>query len=67
MIVLQGAKERVEVLQFSPDGRGRTWPFDGQRGHSLAVALLPSTVAVEHPQIRSPTRTGIQALLVITW
>jgi hypothetical protein len=29
MIVLQGAPERVEVIEFSPDGRTLVAPFSG--------------------------------------
>ena len=41
MIILQGAKERVEHLQFSPDGRTLAAPFKGgvPKRHTIEPAI----------------------------
>src|SRR5262245_13908767 len=54
MIVLQGAKERVEVLAFSPHGQTLVAPYsDGVQVWNNPAVGGPPTTALDHRQFSS--------------
>jgi WD40 repeat protein len=70
MILLQAARERVEVLQFSPDGRILVAPCGAglQVWNNLAAGSGPDAVLC-HPHVRSArfTPDGRKVLLGCFW